>query len=199
MRDVLHVGCGSATLAKMPAGFQDGSWREVRFDINPAVRPDLVGTISDMTAVASDSVDALYSSHNLEHVETFEVAAVLAEFKRVLKPDGFAVVTCPDLEAVAAHLVGGKLAEPLYVSPSGPITPLDILYGHGAAIANGETYMAHRTGFTSETLRVHAMNAGFGGFGIRRRPEHFDLWLVATKMPVKSDVVVGLMDLYIRR
>ena len=198
MREVLHVGCGSATIAKMPAGFQEG-WREVRFDINPSVRPDIIGTITDMTGVADESVDAVYSSHNIEHVYPHEVPAVLAEFRRVLKPDGFLVVTCPDLETVAAHIAQGRLEDPLYQSPAGPICPIDILYGHRVAIAGGETYMAHRTGFTAKTLQHHAGRANFGSYGVRRRPEAFDLWLLASKSAVQKDRMIALMADYVRR
>ncbi|UZK66245.1 class I SAM-dependent methyltransferase [Sphingomonas sp. M1-B02] len=198
MRKVLHVGCGQATIANMTPGFQDGSWEEIRFDINPDARPDIVGTITDMVAVESDSVDAVYSSHNLEHVYAHEVPRVLAEFRRVIKPEGFAVVTCPDLESVAAHIAAGKLADPLYQSPAGPISPLDILYGHGAAIARGETYMAHRTGFTRKTLQENAALAGFASLGVRHRPTYFDLWLVATKQPSAKDSIVDLMTRFCR-
>jgi len=197
MRDVLHVGCGSATIAKMPSGFQDG-WREIRFDINPAVKPDIIGTITDMKAVRNDSVDAVYSSHNIEHVYAHEVRQVLMEFRRVLKPGGFLVVTCPDLESVAAHVAAGKLADPLYHSPAGPISPLDILYGHGAAIARGETYMAHRTGFTAKLLNQHAGSAGFATVGVRRRPQHFDLWLLATKTVTKRERIAEMMGVFLR-
>jgi ubiquinone/menaquinone biosynthesis C-methylase UbiE len=190
---VLHVGCGAATIEKMPKGFKDGSWEEVRFDINPAVRPDVLGTITDMSAVQTNSVDAVYSSHNIEHVYSHEVSAVLGEFRRVIKEDGFAVITCPDLKAVAEKIVEAGLAEPLYHSPAGPIAPLDILYGHIAAVARGETYMAHRTGFTAETLMAQLNKAGFAMIGIARRPAHFDLWALATKKPASEEAVRDLM------
>lgn len=181
MKQVLHVGCGAATIETMPAGFRDGGWSELRFDINPAVRPDIVGTITNMQGVADASVDAVYSSHNIEHVFAHEVAGVLREFLRVLRPEGFAVITCPDIEVVAQHVAQGRLTEPLYVSPSGPIAPLDILYGHGAAIARGEVYMAHRTAFTGRSLSAAISAAGFYAVGLRRRPQSFDLWAVATR------------------
>lgn len=196
MRQVLHVGCGSATIEKMPPGFQDGSWEEVRFDINPEVKPDIVGTITDMTDVQDASVDAIYSSHNIEHVFAHEVQSVLCEFRRVLKADGFAVVTCPDIETVAAHVAEGRLNEPLYISPSGPISPLDIIYGHGAAIAGGEIYMAHRTAFTARTLNEAMTKAGFGMVGTRRRSKHFDLWSIGSKARVTEAEMLGLMERY---
>ena len=198
MRNVLHVGCGSATIANMPQGFQDGSWRELRFDIDPAYNVDFQGTMLDMSAVADDSVDALYSSHNIEHVFAHEVDVVLREFRRVIKPDGFAVITCPDLESVAKHIAAGRLEDPLYISPTGPISALDIFYGHGAAIARGEIYMAHKTGFTARTLGAHGQAAGFATLGIRRREKDFDLWMIATKAAVPSEKMGELFGLYAR-
>jgi SAM-dependent methyltransferase len=198
MRQVLHVGCGQATIKKMPDGFQDGSWQEIRFDINPGVGPDIVGTITDMTGVQDGSVDAVYSSHNIEHVYAHEVRGVLREFRRVLKPEGFAVVTCPDAQAVAAHVAEGRLEDPLYVSPSGPISALDILYGHGAAIAGGEVYMAHRTAFTGLTLAGALRDSGFAMIGMRRRPPQLDLWTIGTKASCNEAAMHDLMARYCR-
>lgn len=181
MKQVLHVGCGFNTLANLPAGFRDGTWDEVRFDIDPAVKPDRIGTITQMSDVETESVDALFSSHNIEHVFPHEVPAVLAEFRRVLKPNGFAVITCPDLLTVAERIVEKGLLAPLYVSPAGPITPLDILYGHIEAVAEGRVYMAHKTGFTEALLRRDLTRAGFGRIGTVRRPSTIDLWALAIK------------------
>ncbi|HEX2552923.1 MAG TPA: class I SAM-dependent methyltransferase [Microvirga sp.] len=193
---VLHVGCGAATLAKLPRGFQDGSWSEVRFDINPNVRPDIIGTITDMVRVPSGSVDAVYSSHNIEHVYAHEVVPALQEFRRVLKDGGFAVITCPDLQAVAEHMRDGNLFDPIYSSPAGPISPVDILYGHRASIARGETYMAHRTGFSLKTLTRCCVEAGFGSFFGRRHVSRLALWLLATKQVTPSADLKQLFAAY---
>lgn len=198
MRKVLHVGCGIATIDKMPPGFRDGTWQEVRFDIEPDVGPDIVGTITDMAGVADGSVDAVYSSHNIEHVYAYEVQGVLAEFRRVLKPDGFAVITCPDIETVARHIAQGRLAEPLYQSPSGPITPLDILYGHGDSLAQGFHYMAHKTGFSARTLSDHVKRAGFAILASRSRPASLDVWLIASKAAVSEEEIRAMMASYCR-
>lgn len=97
--------------------------------------------MTDMSQVKDASVDALFSSHNIEHLYPHEVPVALAEFKRVLKPGGFVVITCPDLQAVCALVAEDKLTDAAYVSPAGPIAPIDILYGHRPAMANGNTYM----------------------------------------------------------
>jgi len=70
----------------------------------------------------------------------------------VLKDDGFAVITCPDLQPVCALVAEDKLTDTAYMSPAGPIAPLDILYGLRSALAAENLYMAHRVGFTLKVL-----------------------------------------------
>jgi SAM-dependent methyltransferase len=179
---VLHVGCGLKDIRSLPAPFRDGRWREIRLDISPANKPDVIGTMTDMKEVPTGSVHAVFSSHNIEHLYDHEVPLALSEFRRVLKPSGFAVITCPDLQGVAALIAADKLAEPAYHSPSGPITPLDILYGHRAAVAQGNHFMAHKTGFTARTLVKALTDAGFARVAATRRPgPSFDLWALATR------------------
>lgn len=178
-RIVLHVGCGPANPAKLHAHFRNPGWREVRLDIDPHVAPDIVASITAMTPVADASVDAVWSSHNLEHLEAFQVPQALGEFLRVLKPGGFLLITLPDLQAVAAHVAADNLEEPLYQAPAGPIAAIDILFGFRRAIAQGNTFMAHRTGFTATTLARHLRCRGFTNIRTERR--RFDLWAVAYK------------------
>jgi len=108
-------------------------------------------------------------------------ANVLAVFKRVLRPDGFIVITCPDLQSFSAIVVANKLTDTAYTSPAGPISPLDILYGHRPSMAQGNLFMAHRCGFTQKVLGGSLHYAGFVRVAISRR-EHscYDLWAVAT-------------------
>jgi len=120
MKTFLHVGCGPKRKDRTTAGFNTPEWNEVRFDIDEKANPDILGTMLDMSGVASGSVDAIFSSHNIEHIYPHEVPLALAEFLRVLKPDGFLVVTCPDLQSVCALIAEDKLTEPAYDSPAGP-------------------------------------------------------------------------------
>lgn len=183
LRTVLHVGCGVADPRKLPpAFFEPGAWREVRLDIDPGVAPDIIATITDMRAVADASVDAVWSAHNVEHLFAHEVPLALAEFRRVLRPEGFALITVPDLQRAAELVAQDQLAEPAYVSPAGPIAPLDMLYGHGAAIAAGNQFMAHRTGFTARTLEAALRRAGFGAVRVIR-DNAFALWATAYVAP----------------
>lgn len=161
VKKVLHVGCGPATLSSLPPYFQTGEWGEIRLDIDESVSPDVIGTILDMGLIDDGSVDAIYSSHNIEHVYPHEVNAALTEFRRVLKESGVAVISCPDIQSVAQAVAAGNLMEPLYVSPAGPISAIDIMYGHRASMEAGNLFMAHRTAFTSASLAAQLMGAGF--------------------------------------
>lgn len=193
MKSFLHIGCGSKRKDQTTKGFASEEWSEIRFDIDPSVEPDIVGTMLDMTGVQSGSVDAIFSSHNLEHLYAHEMGLAFKEFVRVLKPTGFLVVTCPDLQSVCALIAEDKLLDAAYESPAGPITPLDILYGHRQLMANGNLFMAHRCGFTESALRSTLRQNGFAAVATARRasPE-FDLWAVASVAQISQDEIVAL-------
>ena len=186
VKTFLHVGCGPQNKSGL-RGFDSVEWREIRFDIDPSVKPDIVGTLTDMHAVATGSVDAVYSSHNIEHVFTHEVHSVLLEFHRVLTEDGIVVLTCPDLVSVCQAVANGKLLEPLYESSAGPISPIDVLYGHRDFVAGGKTYMAHKTGFTYATLNDALFKAGFKFNLGAARPSCYDLWFVSFKQRMSNE------------
>ena len=176
---VLHVGCGPYNPDALPEPLRTPNWREVRLDIDPNVKPDLIGSMTDMSAVLNELVDAVFSSHNLEHLYAHEVPLALAEFYRVLKPGGFVLITLPDIQAVAEHVAQGNLEEPLYISPAGPVTALDILYGLQTAIANGNHFMAHRTAFTAETLHQKLEQTGFRKLEVHKK--NLNLWATGYK------------------
>jgi SAM-dependent methyltransferase len=186
-RQLLHVGCGPARQERLPACFQTAQWQEIRLDIDPRVQPHIIGSITDLHAVASASVDAIWSSHNLEHLNAYEVPHALAEFKRVLKPDGFALISVPDLRAIARHIVLDQLSQPLYQSASGPISALDVVFGHQASLASGNHYMAHRTGFTASTLGQCLLDAGFDEVRVHQG-QRWDLWAIATLPDTAADL-----------
>ena len=117
----------------------------------------------------------------------------LKEFLRVLKPDGFLVVTCPDLQSVCALVVDDKLTEPAYNSPVGPISPIDILYGYRPFIERGNLHMAHKCGFTKKVLVGTLRGAGFmTTAAINRSYPHYDLWAVASKLEITHDEICKL-------
>jgi ubiquinone/menaquinone biosynthesis C-methylase UbiE len=132
--------------------------------------------MTDMSMVEDGEFDAIFSSHNLEHLYPHEVPTALREFRRVLKPTGFALVMVPDLQRVGELIAENKLEDPAYMSPSGPICPLDMLYGFRPSLAAGNLFMAHRMGFTRKTLAQYFLRAGFAAVTAQR--DGFDLFVL---------------------
>ena len=199
MRRVLNAGSGPPSNRHLHPIFTKGDWDEVRLDIDPQAAAHLTGSIVDMSAlVPPRSFDAVWSSHSLEHLYAHDVPRALSEFARILKPDGFALITSPDLETVAALVAERGLDQPAYMSPAGPITPLDMLFGHSASIERGLTFMAHNTGFTCASLGTLLANAGFAVVLVKR--DQFDLWAVALmsgadKAAIQRDLKAAGLDM----
>ncbi len=192
-RNVLHTGCGTYSTQKLHPIFGGHGWHETRLDIDGSVRPDIVCSVHDMTAfVPSGAYDAIWSSHHIEHLHAHEVPLAFKEICRVLKADGFALLRCPDLESVAETLLRDGPDHTAYLSPAGPISALDMLYGHGASIADGKMAMRHHTGFTADRLGRLLIDAGFAEVHTKRSTD-FDLWAVAFReMATPSAILVEL-------
>lgn len=199
-RVLLHVGCGHATAANIVAlGFQSPLWREFRLDADATVFPDIVGTMTDMHAVDSGFADAVYSSHGMEHLYWHDVPSALAEFHRVLKADGFVVITCPDVQAAAQMIAEDRMFDTAYVSAAGAITPFDILYSYRPFVVENPQWMSHHCGFTLSTLLQVLQDAGFPSLLGFRRASGFDLWVLASKSRRSPDELSALAKDYLVR
>lgn len=161
MPKVLNVGGNSKTTA-MPAHY--GDWQQCFLDIDPRWKPDILCDARDLTTQGAAQFEAIYCSHNLEHYYAHDVPKVLAGFGHVLVPTGFVELKVPDMRAVMAAMLQNNLDidAPLYQSPAGPISTLDVIYGYGAEIArSGNDFFAHKTGFTTTSLQRALNAAGF--------------------------------------
>ena len=148
---MLNAGAGSTVTKRIQPLLTSHEWDEIRLDVDSGVNPDVVGSITDLARLfPAASFDAIWCSHVMEHLYAHEVHPTFVQFRQVLKPDGFALIMSPDLEAVAQHMLTRGLGAIAYVSPAGPIRPLDMIYGHSGAIEQGRHHMAHKTGFSTD-------------------------------------------------
>ena len=194
MKTFLHVGCGPQNKSQIK-GFNNDNWKEIRFDIDKNVNPDIVGTLTDMSLIETGSVDAIYSSYNLDHIYAHEVPIALKEFYRVLNEDGIAVVKCPDIQTVCELIAQDKLLELLYESPIGPIYPIDVIYGHRWYLKNGNEYMAKKVGFTYSALDASFAEAGFKArYGGRMPANGGELNIVAFKQKIPEEQIKQIAD-----
>lgn len=168
IKKLLHVGCGPKTKAETTFVYASDEWEETRLDIDETIepKPDIIASMVNMEVIEDKSFDAVFSSHNIEHLYPHEVGIALKEFFRVLKDDGEAYIKAPDLKGIAKHVAEDNLLEPLYQSPAGPIAAIDMIYGHRASLQAGKHYMAHKCGFTPKALlgvlKGHGFNSAIG-------------------------------------
>ena len=110
---ILNLGCGTRTsaacvnidwsihlrLKRWHLAWLAGSERRQKID---AMAANVV--VHDLTKgipAASGSVDAVYHSHVLEHIDRAGAPGFMREILRVLKPDGIQRIVVPDLELLA--------------------------------------------------------------------------------------------------
>lgn len=178
---VLHIGCGRQSFGGVAAKvFNPANYQEVRVDIDVSVKPDIVASMTNLSMISNESVDGIYSSHNLEHLYPHEVSIAAREFFRILSTKGVVLITLPDIEQVARSIIEVGLENPLFQAGPNSIAALDILYGFRPAMARGNSYMAHRMGFTSNTLANYFVQAGFRQVEVQ--PDGaWNLWAIAYK------------------
>lgn len=124
----LHIGSGDKRIP---------GWSNV--DVRESVAPDYRATADDLSFAPTNSVDAIYACHVLEHYPLARTSAVLEEWHRVLVPQkGVLYVAVPNV---------GTLMQ-LYVRVG---VHLDRLRG---LFWGGQTYPEnfHYTGWDYETL-----------------------------------------------
>ena len=188
MNKLLHVGCGPQDKSELK-GFNNDNWSEIRLDIDKDVNPDIVGTLTDLSLVETASIDAVYSAFNIDHIYPHEVPIALNEFYRVLKDDGIVVITCPDMQGVCEAIAQDKLLGILYNSSSGPISPIDVLFGNRREVSEGNEFMAKKGGFTYSELDWVFFEAGFKTRAGGRREEMYELFLVAFKQEKSNEQI----------
>jgi len=184
-RVLLNVGCGPLDGGRTPRHFN--AWRKLRIDVDPAVKPDIVADLTDLSQVADASIDAVWAAHCIEHLYAHQVRIALSEFRRVLRVDGFVCVIVPDLQTVASYLVSDRLHETLYQSSAGPVTAHDMFFGFGPAIAAGRPSMGHHCGFTPGMLQRCFGGQRFGEVLLRRRTAQLELAALARVTPATDD------------
>jgi SAM-dependent methyltransferase len=178
---VLNVGGGSKSI---PIPSHYANWRHDLLDIDPKGKPDVVCDARNLHTLAANQYDAVFCSHNLEHYYKHDGAKVLKGFLHVLKPDGFAEIKVPDVSSVMRRVVASNLdiEDILYQSSAGPISVHDVFYGWAKQIeTSGVDFYAHKTGFTTHSLRALLLRSGFPNVYMFVVEEAFEIKAVAFK------------------
>ena len=138
----IHLACGRHVL--------DG-WVNVDLVKHPSAKkdPELLGVNVDSLPFDDCSADEIMGIHIFEHFYQWEIPALLAEWSRVLKPNGKLILEMPDVVKAAKNLIKDpqNLQEAMYP-----------LYGDCML---KDPLMCHKWGWTYQTIDPFLKDAGF--------------------------------------
>ncbi|KGF72860.1 methyltransferase type 11 [Neosynechococcus sphagnicola sy1] len=152
------------------------NWKILDVEARPEV--DFVCDASCLSQFADQSVDAIYSSHTLEHFYygiNNELAQTLKEWYRVLKVGGELYVSVPDL-----HSLCWLFLEPTATAQH-RFDIMRIIYG-----GQLNPYDIHKVGFDIDILTYYLKNAGFREY---MRVSEFDLFNDASTLKIKDKLI----------
>jgi len=100
----LNLGCYDK---KLP-GF-------VNVDIREEVDPDIVDDAFKLETFEPESVDLIYCSHMLEHLDYLDAEKAIERWYKILKPEGILRIAVPDFEALCKrYIYKGDIKEILH-------------------------------------------------------------------------------------
>lgn len=122
-----------------------------------ATRADIIKADMWDLPFDDDSIDAIYSSHALEHIERWRVLPTLTEWRRVLKPGGHLDLRVPDIIWCLTYYLDYAQK---HETETNPVLgwELSIIIGSQEPGSEG---MVHRMAFTKKSLRYFLTLAGF--------------------------------------
>lgn len=198
----LHVGCGPKRKNSTTKVFNTDDWEELTLDIDPSCNPDFIGTMTDLSMIEDESFDAVYSSHNIEHLFIHDALVAVKEFNRILKKTGYVMIICPDLISTCEQILKKGLFKPLYytkdpktggLSKESYVSGIDILYGWRPELQKGNYYMAHKSGYDEKGLVSLFRENDFKYIFSTSRKNFFDIQLLAFKDTVDQGLGESLL------
>ena len=88
----LHLGCGP----KHIDGFTN-------IDVRKLPGVDVIDNVKTLSKYKENSVELIYVSHVLEHIERTEYMSVLTRWHDILQPNGVLRIAVPDMEQIFVH------------------------------------------------------------------------------------------------
>lgn len=138
----LNIGCGGRRLP----GYTG---------VDAVERPaaDIIAR-ADKIPLPDGSVDEIMAIHLWEHFYRWECDGVIGEWKRLLKPGAQLVLELPNLRKCCENLLSGRADGGKHVDQLS-------YWGLYGDPRQSDQFMAHRWGWTPETLKAFLVEHGF--------------------------------------
>ena len=123
-------------------------WKILNIQKNDGV--DFVGSISDLSQFDDNSIEEIYASHVVEHVDQKNIKKTLEGIYRVLKNDGKFYISVPDLDVLCRIFIDNK-------------APAKVKFHVMRMMFGGQTdeFDYHYFGWNYEFLNSYLIEAGF--------------------------------------
>lgn len=114
---LLDVGCATGALL---SSLRERGWDCVGVEISPAQVEygrkryglDIIQGTLESARFAERSFDLVHASHLIEHLN--DPRSFLREVRRILKPEGFLILTTPNADGLQARLLGSRWRSAIY-------------------------------------------------------------------------------------
>jgi predicted SAM-dependent methyltransferase len=123
-------------------------WKILNIQKNDGV--DFVGDITDLSQFEDESIDEIYASHVVEHIDQKNIKKTLKGINRVLKNDGKFYISVPDLDILCRIFIEKK-------------APLKVKFHVMRMMFGGQIdeFDYHYFGWNYEFLNSYLIEAGF--------------------------------------
>ena len=123
-------------------------WKILNIQKNDGV--DFVGDITDLSQFEDESIDEIYASHVVEHIDQKNIKKTLKGINRVLKNDGKFYISVPDLDILCRIFI--EKTAPLKVK----FHVMRMMFG-----GQIDEFDYHYFGWNYEFLNSYLIEAGF--------------------------------------
>ncbi len=145
-------------------------------DILPREGVDYIGSCLDLSAFPDDSLEEIYASHVLEHIDyKTEAEQALREWHRALAPGGLLRISVPDMDILCRLFTHPKM------KPQDRFQIMRMMFGGQA-----DAYDQHKTGFFFDMLGSMLDKTGFTDI---KRVEEFGLFDDSSKTRFAGNLI----------
>jgi len=145
-------------------------------NIEPGREVDVVADAAERLPFPDDLYDVIYASHVLEHMAWQRTVAVLAEWRRVLRPGGLLEVWVPDFGRIVQAFITRVLPDG-WLRENGGGDPFLWAVGRLFGVGGSE-HNWHRSAFDATHLESCLRRAGFADVFPLARPRGADHGIV---------------------